>query len=72
MTAGGDVTGYAVVSFAELPDGCTTRIDVTWSVVTRRGWMNVLAPVLRPLFWCGHWAVMRSGESGLSQALLAP
>jgi hypothetical protein len=70
MTAGGDVNGRAVVSFSELPRG-RTRIDVTWWVRTTRAWMNVLAPVLRPVFWWGHRAVMRGGERGLREALTA-
>ncbi|WP_166355265.1 hypothetical protein [Phytoactinopolyspora limicola] len=74
MTTRGDLAGVAFVGFAELPDRNGTRgtrIEVTWRVMTTRRWMNLSAPLLRPLFTWGHAAVMRGGERGLNATLSA-
>ncbi|PSK99716.1 carbon monoxide dehydrogenase subunit G [Haloactinopolyspora alba] len=66
----GDLDGTGVIGFA--PDHCGSRLDVRWSVRTRRGWMNAAGPLLRPLFRYGHDVVMSHGERGLNRALGSP
>jgi hypothetical protein len=45
--------------------GGGTLVRYEWDVRTTRQWMNVLAPLLRPLFAWNHNVVMRWGEEGL-------
>jgi hypothetical protein len=52
-------------------DGVTAVI-YDWQVRTTRGWMNLLAPVARPLFEYNHDVVMRWGGEGLARRLAAP
>ena len=37
-----------------------------WQVRTRRRWMNLLAPLARPLFTWSHHTMMRQGAHGLA------
>ncbi len=54
----------------ELSDGAgVTTVVYTWTVRTTRRWMNLLAPVARPLFAWNHDWVMSNGARGLSQLL---
>ena len=39
---------------------------------TTRAWMNLLAPVARPIFAVNHDYVMRNGGHGLAKLLGAP
>ena len=39
---------------------------------TTRAWMNVLAPIARPIFAVNHDYVMRNGGQGLARLLGAP
>lgn len=67
LSVRGDVDGTAVVQFTRA--GSDTRIDVEWRVATTLPWMNLAAPVLRPVFTWGHRVVMRGGEEGLNRIL---
>ena len=40
-----------------------------WNVRTTRAWMNLLAPVARPVFAVNHDYVMRNGGEGLAKLL---
>ncbi len=40
-----------------------------WNVRTTRPWMNLVAPVARPVFRWNHNAVMHSGGQGLADLL---
>jgi hypothetical protein len=46
-----------------------TAVTYEWNVHTTRAWMNLLAPVARPLFEYNHNVVMGWGGDGLSQLL---
>lgn len=46
-----------------------TRVQYDWLVRTNKPWMNVLAPVARPIFRWNHDVVMRWGEEGLNRKL---
>jgi hypothetical protein len=52
----------------------TTRPHVTavlyeWDVSTTKAWMNLLAPIARPVFQWNHDWVMRNGGTGLAKLL---
>jgi uncharacterized protein YndB with AHSA1/START domain len=47
----------------------TTAVLYEWDVGTTRRWMNVLAPIARPIFAWNHDYVMRNGAQGLARLL---
>ena len=49
-------------------DGVTAVI-YDWNVATTRAWMNVLAPIARPIFRRNHDWVMQSGAAGIAGLL---
>jgi uncharacterized protein YndB with AHSA1/START domain len=49
-------------------DGATAVI-YEWNVHTTRAWMNLLAPIARPIFATNHDYVMRNGARGLAELL---
>ena len=68
---GGDATGR---SRARGTGACSSRQGVTavlyeWNVRTTERWMNLLAPVARPIFEYNHDVVMRWGGEGLARRL---
>ena len=52
--------------------GGATAVTYEWSVRTTRAWMNLVAPVARPVFHWNHDVVMHQGGEGLAQLLGAP
>ncbi len=52
--------------------GDVTVVQYTWQVRTTKWWMNLLAPLARPLFKWNHQAVLRGGAQGLARLLRAP
>jgi carbon monoxide dehydrogenase subunit G len=52
-----------------LYEGDGTAVTYEWVVRTTRPWMNVLAPVGRPIFVWSHNTVMRWGGQGLARLL---
>jgi uncharacterized protein YndB with AHSA1/START domain len=46
-----------------------TVVTYEWNVRTTRPWMNLVAPVARPVFAWNHHAVMRRGAEGLADRL---
>jgi hypothetical protein len=63
----GDVTG--VGRWRLLEEDGVTAVLYEWDVATTRRLMNVLAPVVRPLFEWNHDVVMRWGGEGLARRL---
>lgn len=54
----------------ELTDtGVGTRLVYTWIVATTTRWMNLLAPLARPLFAWNHDVLMRAFAHGLAAQL---
>jgi hypothetical protein len=51
------------------PDGTTTRVRYDWAVTTTRPWMNLVAPLMRPVFRWNHGRVMAEGGRGLARHL---
>ncbi len=66
-TASGDLSGTGVWRFSE--DGGVVVVHYEWRVATHKKWMNLLAPIARPLFRWNHDQVMRWGEEGLARHL---
>jgi uncharacterized protein YndB with AHSA1/START domain len=56
--------------FEESSDGGpVTAVVYEWNVRTTRRWMNLLAPVARPVFQWNHDWVMRNGGEGIARLL---
>ncbi|NMG30803.1 SRPBCC family protein [Aromatoleum evansii] len=66
----GEVEGIGRWHFV-FQDGATT-LRYEWLVRTNPLWMNVLAPLARPVFRWNHNALMRAGGIGLARHLGAP
>jgi hypothetical protein len=49
--------------------GGASRVRYEWTVTTARRWMNLLAPVLAPVFAWNHDQVMLEGGRGLARHL---
>jgi hypothetical protein len=52
--------------------GGVTAVLYEWNVRTTRPWMNLLAPLARPIFAVNHDYVMRNGGEGIARLLGAP
>lgn len=65
--ASGDVCGSGRWRLSEQDE--VTRVCHEWRVHTTRPWMNLAAPLARPLFVWSHHAVMRDGAQGLARRL---
>jgi uncharacterized protein YndB with AHSA1/START domain len=52
--------------------GGVTAVLYEWNVRTTRSWMNLLAPLARPIFAVNHDYVMRNGGEGIARLLGAP
>lgn len=65
--ATGDLQGHG--RFVLTPAGEATEVAFYWDVQTTRPVMNLLAPLLRPLFAWNHNIVMSQGERGLNDWL---
>jgi hypothetical protein len=50
-------------------EGSETIVRYDWTVVTTKRWMNLLAPIARPLFEWNHNVVMNWGAKGLEKRL---
>ncbi|MBC7643852.1 MAG: SRPBCC family protein [Thermoleophilia bacterium] len=47
----------------------TVVVVYEWNVQTTRAWMNLVAPIARPIFRWNHNWVMNNGGTGLAQLL---
>ena len=65
--AKGELTGAGRWSFEAAGRGTQVRYD--WNVRTTKPWMNLLAPVARPLFAWNHDVVMGWGLQGLERMI---
>ncbi len=65
--ADGGLSGDARWLLAERDGGTTVNYEM--SVATTRRWMNLAAPLARPIFTRSHDAVMRAGGEGLARRL---
>ena len=67
--ASGEVEGVGRWQFSD--DGGVTVVRYEWTVRTNRWWMNIVAPIARPLFTWNHHQVMRQGAEGMARLLNA-
>ena len=65
--AEGELNGVGRWTLTQLPDATEVRYD--WEVTTTRSWMNVMSPVLGPMFRWNHGQVMADGQQGLARYL---
>jgi uncharacterized protein YndB with AHSA1/START domain len=65
--AAGDLAGRG--RFVLEDEGAGTHVTFHWDVATSGFWLNLLAPLLKPLFAWNHNWVMAQGERGLAQWL---
>jgi hypothetical protein len=63
----GELTGVGRWRLFE-EDG-VTAVLYEWNVTTSRAWMNLLAPVARPVFEWNHDWVMARGAEGIANLL---
>ncbi len=63
----GDLEGRGVFTLNDDNGVVIMRYD--WGVDTNKNWMNLMAPLARPLFKWNHDVIMRSGAEGLSKVL---
>ena len=64
-TAEGELSGTGRWTFEAA--GGVTRVRYDWNVRTAKPWMNLLAPIARPLFRWNHDVIMRWGLKGLQR-----
>ena len=65
--AQGGLEGTGTFRLFESPRG--TAVTYDWAVRTTKEWMNLVAPIGRPLFAWNHHAVMKNGGIGLALEL---
>ena len=65
----GEVEGIGRWKFAFQDD--ITILSYEWKVRTTRRWMNLLAPLAKPLFRWNHDVLMREGGQGLARYVRA-
>ncbi|HKJ22741.1 MAG TPA: SRPBCC family protein [Gammaproteobacteria bacterium] len=65
--ATGEVEGTGRWQFSK--EGAVTVVRYDWRVRTNRFWMNLVAPVARPVFKWNHDQVMRQGAEGMARLL---
>src|SRR5882757_42820 len=65
----GELEGVGCCRLASHQGLTTVRYD--WQVCTTRWWMNLLAPLAKPLFLWNHDAIMHAGGIGLARYLNA-
>jgi hypothetical protein len=53
------------------PHGTGTEVRYDWEVSTAGAWMNMMSPLLGPMFRWNHGLVMADGARGLSRYLAA-
>ena len=67
LAASGELVGHG--RWELQAQGDNTRVRYHWEVSTSRAWMNLLAPLARPLFRWNHDVVMRRGGEALAHRL---
>jgi hypothetical protein len=65
--ASGELRGEGRWTFS--PSGDATDVTYRWDVETTRWWMNLLAPIARPIFADNHDVIMGWGREGLARRL---
>jgi hypothetical protein len=63
----GELQGRGLWQLSTQANETIVRYD--WNVITTKQWMNLLAPIARPLFEWNHHVVMNWGAEGLEKRL---
>lgn len=63
----GELEGVGRWHFGQ--DGGLTTVRYDWQVHTTLPWMNLIAPLAKPVFRWNHHAIMRAGGIGLARHL---
>jgi glycine/D-amino acid oxidase-like deaminating enzyme len=63
----GELEGRGIWQFSH--ENGVTHVRYDWIVQTTKAWMNLLAPVARPVFAWNHDKVMEAGFEGLKKRL---
>lgn len=63
----GELEGMGIWTFSTEDGATIVRYD--WLVKTTKAWMNLLAPIARPIFAWNHDQVMQGGYEGLKLRL---
>lgn len=61
----GELEGTGTWHFSN--QGKETIISFEWKVATTKMWMNIFAPVLKPVFIWNHNWLMKQGEKGIKK-----
>ncbi len=61
----GDLRGRGIWRFSH--DGHATTVSYDWLVETTSSWMNLMAPLARPVFRWNHDVVMAGGGEAITQ-----
>jgi hypothetical protein len=64
----GELEGTGLWHFNALTEN-KTRVQYDWTVKTTKPWMNLIAPLAKPLFKWNHDIIMNWGEEGLRNRL---
>lgn len=64
----GELQGTGRWQFSSEDNG-VTRVRYDWRVHTTKPWMNLIAPIARPVFSWNHDVIMGWGEAGLANRL---
>lgn len=63
----GELDGSGLWQFSETDSGVSVQYD--WLVQTTKPWMNLIAPLAKPVFKWNHDVIMLWGEEGLRKRL---
>ncbi len=63
----GELDGLGLWQFSQM--NSSVRVQYDWCVKTTKPWMNLIAPLAKPLFKWNHDVIMRWGEQGLKKRL---
>ncbi len=65
--AKGDLEGRGICAISSTKT--QTTITFTWNVSTKKRWMNIVAPIAKPIFSWNHNNIMQQGAKGLARYL---
>jgi uncharacterized protein YndB with AHSA1/START domain len=67
VSSEGELVGTGSMAFSN--EGTETVVRFTWNVETATAWMNLIAPLARPVFTWNHDTIMEWGVRGLRTRL---
>ncbi|WP_068777163.1 SRPBCC family protein [Paenibacillus sp. FJAT-26967] len=67
IKASGELEGQGAWRLAQ--EGSVAHVQYIWQVNPNKRWMNLLGPILRPVFIWNHSRVMNDGAKGIASTL---